>query len=82
MKFKGAPIQIDISPKGNVLASDKNGKSNDTYIAAGLALGIGGGVAVGSAMDNVGAGLAIGIAIGIAVGTSLQKRKRSDKDNH
>ncbi|MGP6172464.1 hypothetical protein ACTU6V_14820 [Microbacterium sp. A204] len=51
---------------------------------AGIAIGMGVGVAMGSALDNMGAGIAIGIAIGIvfaiAIGSVGKRRKPRGDD--
>lgn len=56
---------------------DDDAKSNQTMMGAGIAIGAGMGIALGSAMDNVGAGLAIGMAVGIAIGSGMQRKKNS-----
>lgn len=65
------------------MASEPDKKRDSRYLGAGLAIGIGVGLALGSEMDNVGAGLAIGIAVGIALGSGMQRRKgsHSEKDS-
>ena len=67
-----------------------NQESNDrksnhqpaSRIGAWMAIGVGIGVALGSAMDKLGAGLAIGIGIGVAIGAAIdRRRKQKDESN-
>lgn len=52
---------------------------------AGIAIGMGVGVATGSALDNMGLGIAIGVAIGavfaIAIGSIGRRRKPRDDES-
>ena len=57
--------------------SDKK-KNAHPMLGAGIAIGLGTGVAIGVAMDNVGLGIAIGLPIGVAIGMGMSGQKKND----
>lgn len=65
------------------MAKTRNYKHmNNSYnmMGAGIAIGVGIGVALGNAINNMGAGIGMGIAIGVAMGTIMNKKKGKDKE--
>jgi len=48
------------------------------YIGIGLAIGVGGGTAIGAALGNPGIGPAIGTGIGLAIGAYLNKKAKEE----
>ena len=57
--------------------NDRQQNQSGEWLAQGLAIGAGFGVALGLVLDNLALGIAIGCGMGMAVGAALGMRNRS-----
>ncbi|MHC4822898.1 MAG: hypothetical protein ACYTEP_02650 [Planctomycetota bacterium] len=59
---------------------EKQEELDPTYAGIGVAIGTGGGVAIGAATDYLAVGIAIGSGVGIPLGAALGLAKDKSKD--
>ncbi len=59
--------------------SEDSGRFGPMVPGAAIALGMGVGIAIGSAIDNVGGGLVIGIAFGVGLASYARKQAQNDE---
>ncbi len=70
-------VMMRRAPTGEDRAENQSGSN----IAVGIAIGAGGGVALGLVFDNLAIGIAIGAAVGITIGSALDANNRSNRTN-